>query len=342
MTDRQHEVFQPLALLDAAGCLTQSGWARFPYWQFDAGAVRRAPGNLRQWDFFTVMDDRAALSLTMANLCFGGLVSAELLDLRNKKLQVNLRPFKNTAPLSLSEQAGESARWRGKGVDVVDFVRDGSGMTLRFHLAARAFFPRMHGDVRLIWPREHQSLACVFPFREQRGGFFYENKAPGIAAEGTVVAGHKRFDFSSGSAFAVMDWGRGVWPSKVFWRWASVSARVDGRIIGVNLGNGFGDTAEGSENIVIVDGRAHKLGEVAWHLDREDYMKPWRMLAPDGRFEMTFEPTFDQRTNLNLWIKGIRAHRVWGRFSGQARLDDGRTLALPPSMGFAEEVWIRW
>jgi hypothetical protein len=57
---------------------------------------------------------------------------------------------------------------------------------------------------------------------------------------------------------------------------------------------------------------------------------------------MRFEPTFDQRTRLNLWIKGIAAHRVWGRYSGQVRLDDGRTLALPPSMGFAEEVWIKW
>ena len=182
----------------------------------------------------------------------------------------------------------------------------------------------------------------MFPFAEQRGGFFYECKAPAIAAEGTVVVGHKRHDFRAGEAFAVLDWGRGVWPNRVFWRWGAATFKCNGRVVGLNLGDGFGETSAAGENIAIIDGRAYKLGRADWQLDRKNYLAPWRITSPDQRLTLEFAPVYDQHTNLNLFIKGIRAHRVWGRFTGRLRLDDGSEIQLPPSMGFAEEVWIKW
>lgn len=342
MANSQIEISAPLPLLDASGKLTQAGWARRPHWQFRAKAVKTAPANLRQWDFFTVMDQRAALSLTLANLRFGGFASAELLDLESRRHSLNIRPFRKLQALQLSAAAGESAVWRGRDGEHVLYERDESGMTLDFCLRAKAILPDMHGKLRLHWPRQQESLSCVFPFTEQPGGFFYECKAPAIAAEGTVVIDHKRYDFIAGEAFAVMDWGRGVWPNKVFWRWGAVTFKCDGRVLGLNLGDGFGDTSAAGENIVIVDGRAHKLGPIDWRLDRKNYLAPWRLDSPDGRALLQFTPVYDQHSNLNLLVKSIRAHRVWGRFAGRVRLDDGSDVQLPPSMGFAEEVWIKW
>lgn len=340
---RQIEITSPLPLLDRAGQLSQAGWARQPYWQFAAAAIRQAPAQLRQWDFFTVMDDRVAVSLTMANLGFGGFCAAELLDFAaGPRHHVNIRPFRFPRHLTLSTAPRGEARWQA-GRNIIHFRPESDDVVLTFRIVKALVLPDIQGEVRLRWPKSHQGLSCVFPFPEQAGGFFYETKSPGIPATGWVAVAGKRHTFANDKTFAVLDWGRGVWPRQVFWRWAAVSTRLaDGRNVGINLGNGFGDTSHGSENAVVVDGILHKLGKVEWQLDRGDYLKPWRMTADDERFAMTFTPVYDQHSNANLWIKKFAAHRVWGHYDGKLTLDDGRRIELPKTLGFAEEVWIKW
>ena len=82
---------------------------------------------------------------------------------------------------------------------------------------------------------------------------------------GTVVAGSVEHEFDPEKAFAVLDWGRGLWPYTSSWIWASASGiaeKQDGTKVsfGLNFGHGFGNCATHTENCVFVDGKISKLG----------------------------------------------------------------------------------
>ena len=153
------------------------------------------------------------------------------------------------------------------------------------------------------------------------------------------------YRFAPETSFGVLDWGRGRWTYRNRWYWASASGLVDGVPFGFNLGYGFTDRTPASENMLFYGGkslRAHKLEDVSFEFDAEDYLKPWKVHSNDGRLEMLFEPTVNRAGRFNMLLIESDQKQVFGYYSGRAVLDDGRTLEFSGLAGFAEDVFNRW
>ena len=163
-----------------------------------------------------------------------------------------------------------------------------------------------------------------------------------MPAEGKVVVGNKIFTFDKTNSFAVLDWGRGIWPYSDTWYWGSASGLSGKTSVGFNIGYGFGDTSAATENIFYYNGIGHKLNQVTFHFNPKDYLKPWKFTSNDGRFEMDFEPILDRNSVVNLAIFKSIQHQVFGYFTGEVILDDGREIRIENLLGFAEEVKNRW
>jgi hypothetical protein len=134
-----------------------------------------------------------------------------------------------------------------------------------------------------------------------------------------------------------------VWEYRSFWVWASASGFLsDGRTVGLNVGFGFGDTSAATENTLTLDGRIHKLGQVAFSYDPADYRRPWRMTAPDGRLDLTFTPFVERVARTNLLVITSEVHQMFGHYAGQVQADDGEIIPLQGLVGFAEEHHARW
>jgi hypothetical protein len=140
-----------------------------------------------------------------------------------------------------------------------------------------------------------------------------------------------------------LDWGRGVWPYRSFWVWASASGFLPDQCpVGLNLGFGFGDTRAATENALFLDGRIHKLGQVDFRYDDSDFMQPWRMTSPDGRLDLQFTPFLDRMAATNLLLITSEVHQLFGRYSGTVRTDEGEVVEIQDLLGFAEEHHARW
>lgn len=330
-------------LLDAKGRLIEPGWATAEVRRYDRRAIRAGAWRIKEWDYYCLTTDAYALALTVADNGYLGFLGVSWIDLV-AGTAINhgaVRPF----PLGRMRLPGSA--------DSGDIAQRHGDLELTFRIDAGAreltvAAPRfdggrgLHGRFRLDQPADDRMVIAT-PFANAPRAFYYNQKINCLPVSGEAVLGDERFRFEPESAFAVLDWGRGVWTYDNTWYWASASGLLDGKRFGFNLGYGFGDTAAASENMLFLDGRAHKLDQVEFHMPagRPD-SAPWRITSSDGRLEMRFDPIVDRHDTVDLGLFRTAQHQVFGRFSGRAVSDDGTVLEFAGLTGFAEQVHNRW
>ncbi len=341
----QHEIVAPIPLLDAAGELTEPGYAKRPLPVYERAKVRAGATRLKEWDYYLVMNDRFALALTVADNSYMGLSSISLLDFEAgtqvTRSPMRALPMGSTGLPERSDVGDVAVSGRGYGL----FFRLNHGMRL-----LTAHMDRFQGRLALdaqvaLTEAPEESMVICTPFRE-RGHFYFNQKINCLRSTGRVTLGEKVYSFRPEDSFAVLDWGRGVWPYRATWYWASASGLVGGVPFGFNVGCGFGDTSAASEDMLFYAGRAHKLSRVTFHIPRkggrEDYLAPWRFTSDDGRFEMDFFPLLPRISRAGIGVIHSDQYQIFGRFTGRAVLDGGEVIELRDFMGFAEKVDNRW
>ncbi len=344
---QEREILTAGPLLDSAGELSQVGWARRPFLDCNlenASSYRwRALQRLRikRWDYYGLMTPDQFFSFTLADLGYAGQVFGYVVgladgDYREDTLTV---PLSRGIHLPRNSVEGTSAYEAG-------------GVRLRFDAQPEARrlqvdWPGFSGgrglsaEVSLALPPAHESLVIVIPIGRRR--FYYNRKVNCMPAEGRVEYAGKRIDLRPEETLGNLDWGRGVWEYRSHWIWASASGFLpDGRTMGLNLGGGFGDTSAATENALILSGRIHKLGRVDFHFTSVDYMRPWRMVAADGRLDLEFVPFKERVAKTNLGPIASEVHQMFGRYHGTVRPESGSPLRLEGLVGFAEEHYARW
>ena len=342
----QYEITEAIPLLDENGNLTQAGWARRLLPVYNRKKVRGGPARLKEWDYYYVGNNRYGVALTVADNSYMGLDSISFLSFEDKPWEITKSPMSafpmGGTCLPSTSAAGITAH-SGKRHALLFQVADGTR-----HLTAH--MDKFRGDdaidVQLTLTREpEESMVICTPFGKA-GHFYFNQKINCMRAQGTARIGDDVYSFRPNDSFAVLDWGRGVWTYHNTWYWGSASGLVDGVDFGFNIGYGFGDTSAATENVLIYNGKAHKLSGVDFGIPlrkgKECYMRTWNMTSDDGRFEMEFVPVLDRASCTDIKLIKSDQHQVFGRFTGTAVLDDGTRLEIRDLMGFAEKVENKW
>jgi hypothetical protein len=344
----QQEITAPSPLLDPDGRLTCAGWAREPLFDCNLEAARFYPAPFRflqrfrvkRWDYYGITTPDRFFSVTLADLGYAGQAFVYTLDFitgRYHEETLTILPGGGIR-LPRNSTAGDSRYDNGKVRLAFRVTPEGRHLSVGWPdfdgqpLAAEI-------DLRLA--PEHESTVVVIPIRG--GRFYYNRKVNCIPAEGWLRIGDARTEIRPETCLGNLDWGRGVWEYRSFWVWASASGFLpDGRTGGLNLGFGFGDTSAATENTLILAGRVHKLGQVDFTYDPADFMRPWRMVSPDGRLDLELVPFLERVAKTNLLLITSEVHQMFGRYRGSIKADDGETIAIDGLIGFAEEHHARW
>lgn len=330
-------------LLDARGRLLARGYATHEACRYSRDAVRAHPLRIKEWDYYCVLSESHGVALTVADNDYLGFLSVTWLDFAERRFETEelLLPFP-MGGMNMPESA-----------DAGDVVQEHEKLSIAYrHVeGGRELFvsaPRfaggegLEGRLSLAQPPMDRMVIAT-PFANAPRSFYYNQKINCLRARGEVRIGARSFAFEPESAFGVLDWGRGAWTYDNTWYWASASGTAQGRLFGFNVGYGFGDTSAATENMLFVDGRAHKLAQVEFHLPAgAPDSGPWRFTSSDNRFELRFEPILDRAASTDLGLIKSDQHQVFGRFTGRVVLDDGSPLEVENLIGFAEKVHNRW
>ena len=340
----QHEITRAMPLLDKQGNLTEPGYAKKLLPVYRRSDIRAGKSRIKEWDYYLINNGRFALALTIADNSYMGMDSISLLDFDENweitKSPMSVFPF-GKVHLPESSAVG-SVRHGGKGHSL-SFENDGRGR--RVLTASMADFgPKgaLSAEIELTDEPE-ESMVIATPF-DKPGHFYFNQKINCLRASGEVRYGGRVYRFDPSDSFAVLDWGRGVWTYHNTWYWGSASGLADGVPFGFNIGYGFGNTEQATENMLFYNGKAHKLNHVSFHIpgDEKDFLSPWRFSSDNGRFTMDFKPVLDRASCTDLKLIKSDQHQVFGFFTGTAILDDGTPIDIKDFPGFAEKVENKW
>lgn len=339
----QHELSAG-PLLNEEGNLFESGYAFSLVKKYDRSAIKAPLLRIKEWDYYYVGNKHCGVALTVADNGYMSLVGATVFNFEEKKEKtknvMGLLP-KGKIMMPSSSVSG----------DVIYNTKDFSFHFLhengKRHLVCD--MKNFDGDKPFrcdIYLEETipDSMVIATPFEKPKH-FYYNQKINLLKGNGYAKVGEDTYDLSIDS-WGVLDWGRGVWTYKNTWYWSSMSGVYKGKKIGFNLGYGFGNTSQASENMFFYDNKAYKLEDVKFDIPianngQDDFLKPWKFRSKTADISLTFEPILDRFSNTNaLVIKSIQ-HQVFGRFTGHIVIE-GKQIYFEEMPGFAEKVFNCW
>ena len=338
--DPQVEITEPTPLLNPDGSLAAVGWARRPLVQYNPEYVPADDrGRLKEWDAYLMIAPDFMFGITVSDIKLATFISFEMIDFHTTEITTGLELRVGSLGFMPTDMYG-----------TIDYDFGGNRFTLTYDRGVRtivadfaksAMSPAWNCALTLTQNPEEEDLAAVSPYREE-GTYFYENKIVGMVVSGDVTVDGRSYQYDPSTAFATLDWGRGVIPHVNEWHWGVAAARVDGRIVGFNIGDGWNDDSLGTANAQKIGGRLHKLYRVSFDYDPNDMLEPWRIESDDGRMQMDLEPFFYQNVGMMILDIGMVVDKVYGRFSGTMTTDDGEPIAFDDMIGFVEWSAQRW
>jgi len=338
MTD-PGELVAPVDLCRPDGALNPAavGWSRRPVHRANLGRG----GRRKRWEYWAVQSGETVLALTVSDLDYAGLAAIWFLDPQGEEHGwSDLTPWPR---LAMPERAGDDAVALHTAklsitLTPIPIGDDAPAGGMQLQASADGF----DADVVVRRAPSAESLGVVVPWSRRR--FQYTVKETALPASGTVTVAGRSYTFDAGDALATWDFGRGKWPYRITWNWASGAGRLpDGEVVGLQFGGQWTDGTGANENAVFIGGRCRKLAaDVQWDYDPHDWSAPWHLHTPDGIVDVTLHPTHVRTDKTNVGIIANDTHQCFGTWRGRISLPHEQVRIVDGLRGWAEEVRNRW
>ena len=338
--DPQVEITEPTALLNPDGSINARGWARTPLIEYNPDFIPdKLKWRKKEWDHYTIFTPDFAFTFTVADIMYVTFLSFEVIDFATNKIVSGVDIVlgsKGTFPLSpLGDTQYEN------GDTFLNIQYDQGVRTITSHVDSTLLSTEMGCNIIVTQNLPDENVASAAPFG-QDGYFFYENKIFTMPVAGQVTVEGKTYAFDPEDSFAILDWGRGVWPHTHEWHWGSAAGFVAGKLIGFNIGDGWSEDSLGTANVQKYDGVAHKLYYVFFDYLPNEMMKPWKITSDENKLNATMVPFYHQKAGMMVFDLGMLVDKMYGRFSGNITLDDGTVVAFENLLGFIEHSYQKW
>jgi hypothetical protein len=337
---QEKELTQPVDLCLPNGRLNPKaiGWSRQP---LQNCRLYGHPLRKKRWNYWCITSPTHLFSVTLSDVDYAGLPFVYFLDFATGEFIEKTIITPLGKDVVLGDRVPDDASYVGKGCRI-SMRRTSEGVQMLVEVADFGG-KTLQAEFLITEPGNHESLNVVVPWSEKLFQFTAKNNT--LPAQGRVNLDENVVMFDGEKSFATLDFGRGVWPYKGFWNWASFSTRLsDGRTLGANLGAGWTDNTSSTENALCVDGHLIKLSEdVTFTYSTQNFKAPWRLQTAETELvDLTFTPFFERIAKTDMVILRSEVHQMIGHFDGTIIGEGGEKIQVSKAVGWAEDHHSRW
>lgn len=339
-----HEITTPGRLIGPDGSAA-CAWMRQPLLDlnFEDARFYAVPKlqryRLKKWDMYYLITPTHYLQFLVAWIGYAAFSDINIYDRATRDWQstFRLRPPRPEIPMMRNPTGGLT---EFKAHDYhARFEVNGCRRTLMVD-APKFADVGLRAEIELARPEWADSICGVH--QAGPGRIHFGQKITSMEARGRWRLGDRTIELDPADCFGLLDFGRGHYPLKKFWYWATASGRAeDGAVVGWNLGHG-NDPFETTESAVFYHQALQKPGRVKVELDFNDFYRPWRVRTYDGKADLTFTPQNVRFNDVNLGYLYSSGRTALGLFNGRLNLDSGRTVGVKDLFGLFEVVDQRW
>lgn len=330
-------------LLNLDGSLNESGYALEPVKDYSRDMIKVKGLRIKEWDYYYIGNDTYGVAVTIADNDYLWLTSVTFFDFKAPKEETYTKigwfPHGKLKLPKSSLKGDIKLAYQGASFSI---EVKGKKRIIKVHLDQ--FKKHTPLDLELtLYPELKDSMVIATPFKKKKH-FYYNQKINCLKGSGALKIGSNLYDMTD--TLGVLDWGRGVWTYKNTWYWSSLSGlSKDKKYLGFNLGYGFGDTSQASENMLFYGDETFKLTDVVFDIPKkgkkDDFMSPWKIYSKNKDIDLTFTPILDRYSNTNIILIQSNQHQVFGQFKGTFKVNQ-QIVEVDNLLGFAEKVYNRW
>lgn len=337
----EKELLQPTMLCDQKGNLNPQaiGYARQPLITSNLkGHFMRK----KKWNYWCVFGDEILFSATISHLDYAVVCFVYFLEYETQRFfekTITLPPLSHH--VKMSEEVLQTVTFNNSEMKI-NILH-----TAQHETKLSVYVPDFDDDIleaelTISHPKDDDSLNVVIPWN--RKTFQFTAKHHSLPTTGYVKLGDKKYLFEPRESFAVLDYGRGIWPREATWNWGMASQRLGFHRVGLNLGGSWTDGTGMTENALFIDGHMTKIHEdVLFAYDAADYMKPWKVKTRFSKdVELTFTPFFERVAESDAKLVTSAVHQMVGYYNGRVKMDNGAYFHIQQLLGTCEEHIAKW
>lgn len=296
----------------------------------------------KKWNYWCVFGDEIMFSATISHVDYAIVCFVYFLEYETQRFfekTIMLPPL--GSHVKMSEEVLQTVTFNNSDMKI-NIMHTAQNDTKLSVYVADFDDDVLEAELTIEHPLGDDSLNVVIPWN--RKTFQFTAKHHSLPTTGYVKLGDKSYTFEPRESFAVLDYGRGVWPREATWNWGMASQRIGFHRVGLNLGGSWTDGTGMTENAFFIDGHMTKIHEdVLFAYDPADYMKPWKIKTRFSKdVELTFTPFYERIAESDAKVVTSSVHQLVGYYNGRIKLDNGAYFHIQQLLGTCEEHVAKW
>lgn len=308
----QKELKEKTLLLNKNGELNFKGYATKMNFIYNKEQIKSFPLKLKEWNFYQFIKDKFVIQLTIGHVSYMCSVTATLINLdTGEKKEINsMKPF-YIPKLDLDPENNSFNDYKSKDFYMSFEVRDNK--RILFFKGSNKKYKNVEIRLEINNDVNNEKMVIATPFFKRKQ-FYLNYKENYYKAKGYANFDDDMVNFNNSQG--LIDWGRGVWPYKHEWFWGNLTSFIDNVPFGFNIGWGFGDLSNATENMYFYNKKAYKINELIVKRNEKDYLKPWILEDKEKKIYLEFNPIYDNYTENKYIIINTHCNQVFGYFNG--------------------------